>query len=130
MAFFEWSEDYSVKNDKMDEQHKNLIKMVNQFYELVENQDEQKQVLQCFNKIVDYTSYHFQEEEKLMLESDFPGARHHINIHKQLVERVLNLKKELESGSLEARNQTKFFLKNWLTSHIKGIDKKYSTYLH
>lgn len=130
MSFFEWSDELSVNHQNMDNQHQTLIRYVNEFYDLVARDATQAELITCFDRIVDFTSFHFAAEEAVMEENKFPGIRQHKLIHESLVKRVMELKQSLLNEEDNVRNDIKFFLKNWLTSHIKGIDKKYAEHIH
>jgi hemerythrin-like metal-binding protein len=129
MAFFEWSDSFSVKHEEMDSQHKTLVGYVNEFYEACEEQQSYQDLLKLFDNIVGYTGFHFKAEEELMEQNNFPDLRTHKIIHEQLVERVVDYRSRLEKEEPYIAEQIRNFLKMWLSSHIKGIDMKYSTYV-
>lgn len=128
MTFIEWSDGYSVKNAKMDEQHQMLFQYVNEFYEASENGKPHGELIIIFDKIIEYTHYHFQDEETIMAEANFPNLETHKAVHAQLVERVMDYKNRLQTENGVA-TEIKFFLKNWLTMHIAINDKEYSACL-
>jgi hemerythrin len=129
MAFIDWTPDYSVDGGTMDEQHKMLFNYVNQYYDALQASDNDNSAkLKALDEVINYTVFHFQDEEKLMESKDFPGIGAHKLIHRQLVEKVIGLRADLAEGKNVA-NDIKFFLKSWLSAHIKGIDKKYSSYV-
>lgn len=130
MSFFQWSDELSVNHQNMDNQHQTLIRYVNEFYDLVSSNAELAELIRCFDRIVEFTSFHFEAEEVVMEENNFPGIRQHKLIHQSLVKRVMELKQSLLNEEDNVRNDIKFFLKNWLTSHIKGIDKKYAEHIN
>jgi methyl-accepting chemotaxis protein/hemerythrin len=45
------------------------------------------------------------------------------------VDKVLDFEKQLKSGSVTLSMEVMKFLKDWLTGHIMGTDKKYSPFL-
>ena len=61
-------------------------------------------------ELVDYTVMHFGMEEKLM-------------------DQVLDYQKKLFAGEPTVSINLMTFLKDWLTSHIKGIDTKYVPFM-
>lgn len=125
MAFFDWSDDFSVSNKRMDDQHQTLIGYVNEFYEQAEG-GSLEGCKKVFEKIVKFTTYHFDDEEKLMEAHNYSGLARHKMIHEQLVDRVTELGGKLAANDERSPTEIKLFLKNWLSAHIKGIDMKYS----
>ena len=131
MPYIEWDEQYSVKNAEMDRQHQMLFDYINEFYTAIDFDRRKSDLVAILDKVIQYTHFHFLAEEQLMRDVNYPDYEKHKNIHKELVTRVLKLKEQLISteDKGETAEEIKSFLKNWLTQHIQGIDKKYSLFL-
>lgn len=112
-------------DERMDEQHQALIGYINDFYAVAEKGDLEG-CKKVFGRVVDFTRYHFNDEEKMLEKINYPDLSKHKFIHKQLVSRVTELGAKLDSGDKQSPAEIKLFLKSWLTAHIKGIDMKYS----
>ena len=80
--------------------------------------------------LVDYVRHHFEREEGLFLESDYPDAEVHIQKHREIAKVVADLAHlyERDPDSIEAREIVEF-LRRWLTSHILRTDMDYVPYL-
>ena len=128
-TYFNWSDQLSVHNHKMDYQHRQLIDYINNFYDAAESGDLSK-CIRSFENIVSFTTYHFKDEERMMEAAKYPQLDRHKLIHQQLVAQVTELGNKLAAGNKQAPADIKIFLKNWLTAHIKGIDMKYSDYVN
>lgn len=129
MPFIEWKPVYSVGIDLMDMQHQKLIGYMNAFHESGEagNAPAAKVALR---NLVDYARKHFSEEEALMLSGDgFPDFEAHKKLHTELLGNVQRLAdKYLAAPNAENSGHLSRFLKNWLMSHILGVDKKYGAF--
>ena len=123
-----WTPDYSVEHDEMDEQHQQLFTIINEYYEAVDRKASFADLIKVFDRVLAFTDYHFKEEEEMMERCQFPKLTEHKIIHRTLVERVLELREDLKNQKQGSQDTVKYFLKNWLSSHIKGIDKQYSGY--
>ena len=55
-------------NEMIDSHHKELIKRANDLFEALEGRQSKEKVLETLGFLADYTTYHFQAEEKLMEE--------------------------------------------------------------
>lgn len=55
---------------------------------------------EIFNRLVDYTVYHFSTEEQLIKEHNFPGAEKHKNENEELVNKINYLKYQAQDGNL------------------------------
>jgi hemerythrin len=129
MSYIEWSDKYSVGNDMVDTQHQKLMDIINRYHDALEAKRPRAELVKIFDEVADYAIYHFRDEEALMERIQFPKMARHKVIHKQLIEQIGKLRAELVSGVVEIEQQIRFFLKNWLTAHIVGIDTQYTPFL-
>lgn len=130
MSIIKWSEDLSVGIKSIDEQHNNLIEMINQLNaamavgEATTIQDE------ILLKMSQYTRFHFEYEEELFTQHGYPHSESHIKEHKNLVAQVISLRERSQtdiSGCVSIEIMQ--LLENWLINHIKKSDMKYAPYL-
>lgn len=125
MSFVTWSDNYSVGNLQMDNQHKKLIKMINDLH-LAMSQGKGKEVVgRLINDLTNYTVVHFQDEERMMTEINFPRRDEHFRIHEQFVNKVSQFKKDYDNNKITLSMDIMSFLKDWLTDHIQKMDKEY-----
>lgn len=129
MELLIWSHIYSVGIDKVDEQHKNLIKMLNDLHKALTESDDRAAAKPFLDKLLDYTVYHFKSEEELFEKHSYPEIEAHKKIHSQLVQDAMNYVKEYESGSEAINEKLMVFLTDWLKDHILGEDKKFGRFL-
>ena len=75
--------------------------------------------------LIEYTKWHFSEEEKLMQKHNYAEYSSHIQFHHKLLSDAgANLQKVTAQG-LSAVPDLLRFLGEWLIGHIKGNDKLY-----
>jgi len=129
MALFTWSEQFSLKIDSMDEQHKKLIDILNQFHDAMLQKKEDKKIGETLAELIAYTEFHFAEEEKLLQENGYPDLDNHKNEHDELRQKVTEFQREYVQGSQTVTDDVMFFLKDWLVNHILGVDKRYAPFL-
>ncbi len=129
MPLLTWSNDLSVKIYSIDEQHKNLIALINNLYDAMGAGKGQAALGAILKELVDYTTTHFANEEKLMRAQAYPGYLAHKKEHDNLAAKVNTLQNDFSSGKPVMTVEVMRFLKDWLTSHIKGTDQKYSPFL-
>lgn len=127
--FFEWSHELSVGNSKIDAQHQILINYINEFYTVVHRDSDNKKAMEIFNKILDYTDFHFTDEEALMEKYNYPGLEEHILLHKELKGQVLYYYEFLKRNDPKVYEMIFLFLKTWLTQHIRHEDMNYKDFI-
>lgn len=130
MAYIDWNESYSVGIKAMDDQHKELVNMINQLHEAMKTGQASKEAPAILKRLVDYTHSHFDAEEKLLIKETYPGLLNHQKMHKDLIAQVEQYQKDLATKSLTIGVKMSEFLKDWLTTHITVEDKKYGKYLN
>lgn len=129
MSFVDWSTELEVGSPAMDQQHKQLIDIINRYHDALARKAPRGELVAVFEEVADFARYHFRDEENLMAQHGFPGLDRHRIIHRQLVDRVTELLLQLRAGQTGIAEQIQYFLKSWLTAHIKGIDRQYQPFV-
>ncbi|MCX8084193.1 MAG: bacteriohemerythrin [Calditerrivibrio sp.] len=123
-----WSSKIETGIKKFDDQHKELVRLLNKFYRAI-NEGRSKAVLgEILKELANYTVYHFQSEEDAFKRFNFPDKDEHIRIHKDLVNQVVKVIKDFEAGKDVVSVNLLQFLKDWVVKHIMGDDMKYGKY--
>ncbi len=130
MSLIKWNDFYAVNIGVIDNQHKKLIELINKMYDAMRANKGKEAVSTVLAELVDYTVYHFETEEQLLLQYGYAEFEAHKVIHDNLTRRAKELKSRLERGTDLLTMDVMLFLSNWLNVHILEVDKKYSPYLH
>jgi hemerythrin len=127
MALFEWQPSYEIGVEVIDQQHQQLVDIINNLHKLLEHSNEQFSANafdSLLQRLFDYTRYHFTTEEDLMAESGYPEDQLHK--HKRQHQRFIA---ELNASQLDIDSLTRSdaeiiqaFLVNWLQNHILKVD--------
>jgi hemerythrin len=126
-VFIVWKDIYSVGDPMLDAQHKQIIDVINELYESKQNDSSQKAVKSIIDRLVEYTFFHFNFEEDMFQECDYPSPAEHIAVHDMIREKTLYFQKRADFVTDHELLQ---FLKEWWLDHIQGMDKQYAPYLH
>ena len=130
MALLTWEERYSVQVRELDDQHKNLIGMVQALHEAMREGRGKQELNKIFAGLVTYTASHFASEERLMKMHGYPEYQEHQEIHAKMTNKALSLQKEFQAGKMGITLDTMKFLEDWVSKHILGTDKKYGPILN
>ena len=131
MAFVDWSEEYSVNIKTFDEQHKQLINIINRVHEALANGAEKRVIRKIFVELAEYTSYHFTTEEEMFKFYGYSDLDKHRKQHEHLVVQLLEMQMRFRKGQLSLSEDMLNFLRNdWLLKHIVLSDKEYSSFLN
>ena len=126
MPLITWNDSLSVKVTEIDVQHKKLIDMINTLYDAMKIGKGKNVMGDTLNNLITYTATHFNTEEKYFDFYNYPDKESHILEHKKFTETVTKFKKDFDSGNATISLEVMNFLKDWLTKHINGADKKYT----
>ena len=129
MTLFVWSDMFSVGFSEIDAQHQRLFSIGNNFHGEHSRGATRGTMEKIFGELIEYTRYHFDDEERILKKCGYPELpKHHLN-HEKLVRLVQGYQKQLQAGTPGVEGQCMEFIKMWLNAHILGSDKQYSPYL-
>ncbi len=123
-----WDQSLSVGIRKIDEQHQELIKIINC---LVENEDatgHSEPIAHVLDRMTQYAAYHFETEEALMLQVHYPGYESHRDDHTQFKIKTANFCLDALLRKETLPDELLMFLRDWLRHHIVETDMKYKPY--
>ena len=125
MSYLQWTENLSVGVQRMDDHHKKLVDLINQVFDAMSG-DATGTVETVLSDLLDYTRYHFGEEEKLFEACGFPDFIEHQAIHRGMVKEVLDMRQRyLDNPATVSAAETLDFLSKWLMRHIIAKDLRY-----
>lgn len=128
MTIIEWKSEYDTGVEEMDNQHKVLVSLINELSDLVGDQFDRGAAEEVFNKLKNYTMFHFSTEERLMaqyhyLECDLYA---HLKQHRQFESEIASVQHDFSQVSVEDCNVILSYLKNWLINHICKVDQRFA----
>jgi len=130
MSMMQWSDQYSVDIQEIDEQHKCIVGYINELYDALSKKEHSDLVAEIIHKLVEYTKIHFAVEEALMRIFHYKEYERHKEIHDHIVQEVLVYQGKFLAGEDEVGMELLMFLKGWLFEHINKVDKQYVGTFH
>ena len=130
-SWIEWTPDLSIGVEKIDNQHKELIKRFNNLADAVFDGRGKEEIGDILHFLADYTVTHFRDEEALQDLFGYPGFQRHKKIHDQFVSEVQTLIKKFEAEDLDSDLVVKTVdsVGAWVLNHIKKEDMEIGNYL-
>ena len=129
-----WSTDLVTGVDEIDDQHRILVKTINDAgVQLAGNRDAAL-LEQITRDLLSYAIYHFETEEELMAQYHYTeahpeeAAAHHQQ-HRSFSAKVVAVREGLKTGTPISREDLLSFLNGWLVGHIMNTDKKLAAFL-
>ncbi|MDH5391757.1 MAG: bacteriohemerythrin [Gammaproteobacteria bacterium] len=124
-----WQDDMSIGLQLIDEDHKILINLINELQTATQYKVDNTKIDAIMQRLISYTKYHFDREEFLMRNNNYPDYRNHKKLHEQMIEKMAACMDKYKNDPEHTIDDTLNFLKPWLINHIKGNDREYIPYL-
>lgn len=126
MESFIWQDFYETGIKDVDLQHHKLVDLINEFGDLLSKDTlKYSDINSIFKELVDYTLFHFTDEEEGMIEAGID--KRHIDLHKKehrlFVNEVTSLYQNISEEDIATSRHLLEFLVNWLAFHILGEDQ-------
>lgn len=127
MPLIDWQAAFSVGHDDLDQDHQNLVELINNLHEAWEAGEDLTILHGIFGELLMYTDYHFQREERMLEEADYPRLAEQKAEHAALRKSVEEFRARhlADSTSPVLTMEIEDFLKTWMMEHILEEDMRY-----
>ncbi|GHD61208.1 hypothetical protein GCM10017083_48370 [Thalassobaculum fulvum] len=119
-----WEHDLELGVPRIDDEHKELLDLVNRFYRQVKEHTVGGVLDATFRDLQRYAREHFAEEDAFMTRISYTGYTAHKAAHDQFIERLEAIYASYRAGSGGAETELLGLLGNWWTTHLKGADRE------
>ena len=129
MRPIKWNKKFEFGFKAIDNQHKKLIGMLN---EVIAARNEKKDTQIMSNilaELLEYTKYHFEEEEKFLEKNNYPRIAEHRRLHRELVDELTQISKDFNSDDIEKVDDVFNLLIHWVLNHILEKDMDYKNFI-
>jgi hemerythrin len=125
MSFFDWQDALSVGIVEIDNQHKQLVAMINDLYSAMRAGRGREVLGGIIDKMSQYAVEHFKTEETYMTRFGYSDYSSHKASHDAFIAKVSDFKQSFSQGKILLSIEIMNFLKDWLFQHIAKSDQKY-----
>jgi hemerythrin len=130
-----WTDNLSVGVKYFDEDHKQLIRFINELHAAIQDVDAEGKIAEeeiefALHRLENYFQYHCIQEEVFMDKIAYPEIDEHRECHKNFLRQVESMSESFR-GSRNPQHAAELmqFIYDWLTNHINVVDRKYGDYL-
>ena len=124
---FPWNSNFEVGIEQIDNQHKELVRIINLLAANLVNGSNDVVLNKIFNSLANYADYHFKEEEEIWSKYFNNDEWHseHDTTHSSFIEDVLKIKGNEDNKPLDdVIGDIISYLTHWLAYHILESDRK------
>jgi hemerythrin len=122
MPPLEWSETYRTGLPRVDIQHQEIFRLINQILDPQNKKLTKEGISRVLRFLINYVGEHFTDEERFMRASRYPGLDDHRAKHEALTLRANELYLKGLDPQVEMGEGLAHFLGTWLTTHIIETD--------
>lgn len=128
MSNFQWQESFDLGIEQIDEELHEIVDQVNTMIK-THGEGDPDCVAEAFMDMAVQVQYHFNSEERMMLEARYPEYEKHRREHAIAVAENLGCAKKL-TGEKKISASKIEHIKDWIANHIKTRDRDFADYLH
>ena len=121
----DWLEDYNIGIEEIDNEHRKIAVVVDEIKTAVKLENGKKIIVDTMlPKLMELTKLHFENEENIMKNVDYPLFEYHKKEHDLLLKKLNEIYKKLKYIEKYDCKQIYYFITQWMISHILFEDKK------
>lgn len=129
MPLFLWKKSYELKIPEIDMQHRRLVGMINELSDAMLEKRGYRTVPHILEELSEYVQQHFADEEKIMMECNYPEMDQHVREHREFAKKVIGFKEMYAQEHQLDTRELLDFLCDWLKNHITVDDKAIAEHL-
>lgn len=124
MALIEWKDEYRVGVPAVDEEHRELIELINTLYDNMRSSEGGPDVMEFLGEIYARIASHFALEELLMRRNEYDEYGEHKREHEQLLDEIRDIMDDYEDGRLLDEAELARRLDTWFSEHFRTKDAR------
>lgn len=131
MNKIEWDDNLTTGIKSIDYEHKMLVERLNAVAEAIEKNLGEGAIAKTLDFLMDYTNFHFSNEEQFISDNGYPGLETQQNQHKQFKNQInqIILEFQEDGADKDIALQIHDFLFVWLKKHIMDVDHQLAQYV-
>ena len=120
-----WKDIYSVNNEIIDKENKELFNIAQEAFAYVEEKDKTKKIKEIVTDLYDYMKTHFSHEEKFMQDINYPKSEEHKKLHREIILKINEFVKQLPTMNIsDFEKELSKIIDISLVHHIIQEDRK------
>lgn len=124
MSLLQWKPEYSVGIASMDDEHREMIDLINDTYAKLGSDSDAVLVEECLEEIFTTISMHFALEERIMQQAHYPEYQAHKNDHEDLLDQIRDMMDDFSSDPATGAGLLEKSLSDWFANHFSTFDAR------
>jgi hemerythrin-like metal-binding protein len=119
---FKWSPRYITGIPKIDAQHQELVRIINDVFEILSERNSEG-IDSALAQLEVYVTHHLSLEEAYMTETEYPDRENHCAAHREFAARIKELRNGAEDRKVVAL-KVGILLDDWRKDHLLTEDQR------
>lgn len=124
MTLLTWKSEYSVGNEAVDFEHREMIDLINELYDEMLDRKDPDSINQFLGDIHATISAHFALEESVMRRSDYDEYEAHKADHEELLDQIRDLMDSFHLDPESGLTLLQVRLSDWFADHFSTFDAR------
>ncbi len=124
----EWRSEWSSGNRVIDDEHRVLLELSNSLLDLSMSENNGADWMPGMEALLDHVVAHFADEEKILSDLGYPGVGSHSHLHRDLVQKSLELADRVKTGGCSATQLFDFLVNQVVVGHMVKADTVFFEY--
>jgi hemerythrin len=124
MSLLQWKPEYSVGIQSIDDEHREMINLINTTYEKLDSDADADQVEEYLGEILSTISMHFALEERIMRNAAYGEFQAHKDDHEVLLDRLRDLMDDFFDDPASGASRLEQGLSVWFAEHFSTFDAR------
>lgn len=124
MNLLQWKPEYSVGIESMDDEHREMIELINLVYEQLGSRPDRDQIDSFLGDIFNAISMHFALEERIMQNANYYEYPAHKADHEKLLDEIRDLMDCFADDPKAGARRLRDELSAWFADHFATFDAR------
>ena len=124
MSLLEWKAEYSVGIQSMDDEHRQMIGLINEVYAELGGRRDSDSIEQFLGEVHSAIASHFALEERIMRDSGYSEYLAHKDNHEDLLDQIGDMMDAFHEDAATGFVVLEERLSTWFGEHFKSFDAR------
>jgi hemerythrin len=124
MTLLQWKPEYSVGIESMDDEHREMIELINLVYEELGDHPDNDRIDSFLGDIFSSISMHFALEERIMRNAHYYEYPAHKADHEKLLDQIRDLMDSFADDPDAGARELRESLSTWFSEHFSTFDAR------
>ena len=124
-----WKKSWECGEKNIDHQHRELFYLLSHLMKASLEDVDNQEVVEQIDKIIEHLLFHFDYEESILVEKNYPDVNSHKQIHGDLVRRTQEIRSLVSQGEMNGLRAFSMIFEEVVADHLLNEDIHYFSYI-